>query len=145
MISPRSFCGRKSCAAVGQGLAGRPGHADAPFDIPQVDAGSASPAPGGPDGGEPDCRFAAACEVGGAARVVVDMMLDQAGEIRVAIAGFRTRPWQHVRPVWRWGCRSGSGLWVPTTDTAPATSLLRLAGTRSDRFPDHGRGRECWR
>ena len=78
----------------GQGLARRPRHADAPFNVVKIDAGTTPPAAGGANGREPDRRLGAAREVGSALKMLVDVSFDQADEFRVAVAGFLACPWQ---------------------------------------------------
>src|SRR5262245_22923195 len=81
----------------GQGFARRPRHADAPLNVRKVDSGTTPPAADGANGREPDRRFGAAREVGSAPKMLVDVSFDQAGEFRVAVAGFPACPWQDFR------------------------------------------------
>jgi len=72
----------------GQGLARRPRHADAPFNVVKIDAGTTPPTAGSTDGREPHRRLGAARKVGPAALVLVDVILDHAAEVRIAVVGF---------------------------------------------------------
>src|SRR5215468_5694830 len=70
---------------LGQGLARRPRHADAPLDVRKVHSGTTPPAAGGAYGCEPHRRLGAAREVVSASVMLVDVSFDHAGELRVAV------------------------------------------------------------
>src|SRR5215471_5279294 len=82
---------------LGQGLARRPRHADAPLDVRKVHSGTTPPAAGGAYGCEPHRRLGAAREVGSASVMLVDVSFDHAGELRVAVVGLLACPRQDVR------------------------------------------------
>src|SRR5262249_27074746 len=82
---------------LGQGLARRPRHADAPLDVRKVHSGTTPPAAGGAYGCEPHRRLGAAREVGSASLILVDVSFDHAGELRVAVVGLLACPRQDVR------------------------------------------------